>query len=726
MERPTLSNSWSRVARLTPTLRPHVVIKRQLFRGEPWFVVADPVSNMYFRLNPVDYHFFGLLDGERTVDDAWRLTLDRFADESPTQDEIIGLLGQFNQSNLIRVDLPPEAAQLLERQRNRRFKQWGGQAMNILFMRIPLVNPDRLLTWCLPLARPLLTRVGLAAWFLLMLYAAYRFVPHVGDFLRDTHSVLAPANWGWMIVLFIVTKAIHEFGHGIVCKRFGGVVPEIGLMLLVLFPAPFIDATSSWNFESKWHRLLVAAAGMLFELAVAAGAALLWLWCRDNRPESLMQQMAYNTVFLASITTILFNANPLIRFDGYYMLSDWLDVPNLYERATNELKWLVQRFGFGLKNVQPPTTMPAEHTTLVLYGITSGIYRVLLLAGIVMFVSTKLLVLGVLLGAWSMIGWAAVPLGKFLHWLFTSSTLHEHRARAIAVTTMTIGVISVLVGMLPVSEHLRASGVVEAANRADVAVQADGFVTEVRVRAGDHLEKGQIILIAHNRALIAKKQQLKGELRFLRSVERQSLSESPTEYPQHRERTQQIHKQLAYVQKQLDDLILRSPMTGTLASGAIEEFQGQYVARGSVIGRIVDMGSLRVTALVDQLSDASALFRGSQDDLTVQIRTAGNARHDIDSRIEQVLESGRSELPHPALGHAGGGQIAIESSDAAGQTALTPHFEIWLELPDDNATRPIAYPGQRAFVRFTLPGKRPLLLQWGHRLQQLIRERVVF
>ncbi|MBL4700021.1 MAG: hypothetical protein JKX85_02085, partial [Phycisphaeraceae bacterium] len=350
MERPTFSQNWSRVSRLTPTLRPHVQMTRQLFRGEQWYIVHDPISNNFFRLNPVAHHFVGLLDSKRSIDDAWRLTTDRYADMAPTQNEVVHILGQLNQSNLLRVDLPVDAQPLLERASRRKVKQWTGQAMSILFVRVPMINPDRFLSWILPLFKPFLNKIGLTFWALWILYCLWQFIPNAGSFLNDAESVLAPANWGWMILLFLVTKAIHEFGHGIICKRFGGAVPEMGIMMLIMMPAPFVDATSSWSFSSRWHRFLVNAAGMMFELAIAGGAALIWLYEKSNNPGSLTAQLAYNIVFMASFTTILFNANPLLRFDGYYMLADFLEVPNMYDRATKHIQWLVQRYLYGMES----------------------------------------------------------------------------------------------------------------------------------------------------------------------------------------------------------------------------------------------------------------------------------------------------------------------------------------------------------------------------------------
>ena len=153
-----------------------------------------------------------------------------------------------------------------------------------------------------------------------------------------------------MVALFIFTKICHEMGHGLMCKRFGGIVPEVGIMMLVLFPVPFVDATSSWNFPPNGVGYWWGGAGMIFELALAGIAAMIWLYAE---PESLTRQLSYNMVFMASVSTILFNANPLLKFDGYYMLSDILEIPNLYDRSKKHLQWLVQRYAYGMTNAHP-------------------------------------------------------------------------------------------------------------------------------------------------------------------------------------------------------------------------------------------------------------------------------------------------------------------------------------------------------------------------------------
>jgi putative peptide zinc metalloprotease protein len=730
MERPTFSQNWSRVNRLTPTLRPHVQMTRQLFRGEHWYVVHDPISNNFFRLNPVAHHFVGLLDGKRTVDEAWHLTTDRYADMAPTQNEVIQILGQLNQSNLLRVDLPVDAKPLLDRANRRKVKQWTGQAMSILFVRIPLINPDRFLTWALPLFRPILSKGGLALWTVWLFYCLWQFLPHASSFLHDAESVLAPANWGWMILLFLITKAIHEFGHGITCKRFGGAVPEMGVMMLIMMPAPFVDATSSWSFGSRWHRFLVNAAGMMFELTIAGAAALIWLYEKQNNPGSLSAQLAYNIVFMASFTTVLFNANPLLRFDGYYMLADFLEVPNMYDRATKHTQWLVQRFAYGMENAQPVATAVGEQWILLIYGFASQIYRFFVLTGIILFIAGQLLTIGLLLAAWSFIAWCVVPVCKFFHWLLTSGQLGEQRKRAMAVTFGVIIAFIIGVGVINVDEHKRTEGVIESAQRSDISIASDGFVTQVLVDPGEQVKAGQTLLIAENPQLLARKAELETELLKLDIDRRMAMVKDLVDMSIARAKAVAIQDELDDINDRIADLVLKAPQDGTLIAADFKQFLGQYVRRGDVVGRVADLKQLRVTALVSQSQSAAALSKKIQ---AIELRTVGNIEKVHQSELIMAFDSGRSYLPHPALSKNAGGQIAMDPQDPKGQKTLRPQFEMWLKLPAEMqenlepgklAAAP-ALLGERVYVRLTL-GKRPLFFQWLTFARQMIRDRLHF
>ncbi|MFA6043958.1 MAG: PqqD family peptide modification chaperone [Phycisphaerales bacterium] len=349
-ERSTFSPFWHRVRVMKPRLRPHVQITRQHYRGRRWHVVHDPSSNQFYRLNPVAHEFLGMLDGHRTVEEVWQFAITKHADDALTQNEVIQLLSQLFGSNLLTADIPPETEQLLRRGRERMGKRFQQQAIGLMYFRVKLFNPDRILSWLLPIFRPLLSRAGLVLWAVWVLAGIVAISGHLEDFFSQVGNAVAPSNWGLMAVVFVGIKLWHETGHGLICKRFGGRVPEFGAMMLVMIPAPYVDASTAWTFKSRWQRALVGAGGMIFELAVAAGAAFAWI----NTPDgSLAHQVSYNIIFTAGLATVLFNANPLMKFDGYYILSDLLEIPNLMQRSTSMLTFLASGISSAARTRSP-------------------------------------------------------------------------------------------------------------------------------------------------------------------------------------------------------------------------------------------------------------------------------------------------------------------------------------------------------------------------------------
>jgi len=222
-------------------------------------------------------------------------------------------------------------------------------------------------------------------------------------------GLLAPANLGLLYVGMVLAKLVHEFGHAAACKRYGGEVHKMGVMLLMFAPLPYMDATASWGFRSRAQRMLVGASGVLSELAVAAVAAMVWA----NTAPGVINALAYNVIFVASVSTVLFNLNPLMRFDGYHMLVDFLDVPNLFQRSRDQLKYLGEFWVLGIKTAQPVARTSNEAVLLPLYGVISLGYWVGLMSTIIFFIAEQYLDLGVAL-AWLMFfSIVVMPVFKF-------------------------------------------------------------------------------------------------------------------------------------------------------------------------------------------------------------------------------------------------------------------------------------------------------------------------
>src|ERR1700742_2856830 len=252
--RPTFSESWYRVASLRAKLRASAQISRQYYRGERWYVVRDPAGNQFHRLSDAAYRFVGLLDGSRTVAEAWDLAGGSLADDAPTQPEVIQILSHLYSANLIDADVTPDATVLLRRHKKQQQRKLQGRLMNILFPRIPLWDPDRFLKLWMPLVKSGFSKIGAIIWLLVVGGAIASLAPEWDRIKTATTNSIAPANWLWLWAVFVFVKLIHELGHAFSCRRWGGECHELGIMFLVLIPTPYVDASTAWSFPNKWHK----------------------------------------------------------------------------------------------------------------------------------------------------------------------------------------------------------------------------------------------------------------------------------------------------------------------------------------------------------------------------------------------------------------------------------------------------------------------------------------
>ena len=354
----TFSESWYRVANQKICLRPAINVRRQNFRGERWIVLENPFSNQYFRLRPAAYEFVSRLRPDCTVEQVWQQCLNRFPDTAPSQEAVIQLLSQLYFSNLLQYDLAADSAQLFERYKKRKQREIGFRFLNIMFMRFPLLDPDRFLVRTMPVIRKLISPFGAFLWLFVVGFGVKIAVDNFSDLRVQGEGILATNNLFLLYISTICIKALHEFGHAYFCRRFGGEVHVMGVMLMVFTPMPYVDATSSWSFRERWKRVLVGAAGMIVELFFAAIAAFVW----SKTAPGVVHSIAYNIMFVASVSTLIFNLNPLLRFDGYYILSDLLEIPNLNQRATTQLRHLCERHLFGVKNSETQAATRREAT----------------------------------------------------------------------------------------------------------------------------------------------------------------------------------------------------------------------------------------------------------------------------------------------------------------------------------------------------------------------------
>lgn len=718
MERPSFSPFWHRVALSRPRLRPHVQITRQHYRRGRWHVVHDPTSNQFYRLNPVAYDFICSLDGDRTVDEAWKLSLTKFADGAPTQNEAIELISQLYTSNLLAVDTTPEIEQLLRRSQDRSARRMKQQLIGFMYFKLPAFNPDALLTALEPIFRPVLSRLGLVAWIALMLFTLIKVLPEWQRIGKGLDSLSNPANWIWMMGTFVLLKLWHELGHGLMCKRFGGQIPETGVMMLVLFPSPYVDASSAWGFPSKWQRAAVGAAGMMFELTAAAIAGLLWL---NTAEGTLLKEIFYYAMVSSSISTVFFNANPLMRFDGYFIFSDLIEAPNLMNRSMLMLRYLAVRYLYRVKNLRAPSADPGERVLLTAFGIASVIYRLFLFVLITFFLLGLFFIIGVVLAVWSAVVWFAMPVGGLIKWLSSNASLADRRGKAVLTTIALAAAGVLLLGVVPAPDWRRAVGVVEPRERVGVFAGAEGFVQTVHVRNGEPVKRGDAIVTLDNPELASQLEYARAQVQILEMQQREALAANDPSAALVAARQAQVWSQQASEhQRRIGELVIRSPIDGEVVAADPGQFAGAHLRIGQQLCEVIDRSQVRVAATLTQ-TEGEWMYGLNQGEYSVRMRPAGDVWRVIDGAGIRILPAGQKVLPHAALGMVGGGEVVTHTNDPSGRGSVRETFTMYVDVAPDKLA--LLTPGQRVHLSITLPSK-PILTQVWDRFAKALQGKV--
>ncbi len=712
MTGPLFSNNWYRVADLQPRLRSHARIVRHQYRGEPWYVLEDRANQRFHRFTPQAYLFVGLMDGQRTTQELWETACERLGDDAPTQDDVIHLLGQLHAADVLQCNVSPDAAELFERYEKQQRRRWQQQIFSIFSWRFPLFDPERLLRATLPLVRPLVGWPGIVLWIVAVVPAAVLVGMSWTDLTHDlVGRMLAPQNLVVLWLIFPIIKSLHELGHAYMTKAFGGEVHDMGVMLLVVTPVPYVDASATSAFRNKWHRVLVGAAGMIVEVFLAALATYVWVAAEPG----VLRLVAYNTILIAGVSTLLFNGNPLLRFDGYYILADALEIPNLRQRANAYLGFLGERYVFGRRDAEVPTATPGERWWFVAYAVASFVYRILVVVGIVMFIGDHYFWLAVLFALLTAVAWIGVPLVKGVRFVFRSPRLRKVRLRALSTTAVAVAIVVLVIGVLPVPYRSLVEGVVWIPEEAYVRAGTEGFVGEVVATPGAPVRRGDVLVLLRDSELSSQVAQLAGRVRELEARYAEQRPVDVVKAAIILEELRYAQEAYARARERASELTVRALTTGSFVIAAPEDLPGRFVKKGDLLGYVVQLDSVTVRAVVPQ--GTVDLVR--EHTHAVHVRLAERLEQPVDALVHRIVPGGSEKLPASALGTEGGGPIPVDPRDQYGTTALQKVFQVDVDLP---ARSDRVNAGGRAYVRFD-HGREPLAQQWYHQVRQLFLSR---
>ncbi len=687
------TQSWYRVAGLKPRLADHIDVTRHRYAGQAWYALSDPVSGRVHRLTPQAYLFAARMDGKRTIDAIWQDMVGELDTEAPGQEDIVQLLMQLHSSDLLVGDIPPDAGEMLLRRNRQQRSLWLRNLCSPLSMQFPLIDPDRFLTRTMPLLRPFLGWVGLVAWLLLVLTGLVIAGEHWKELSANLlDRVMAAEGLLVLGLCYPIVKALHELGHGYAAKRFGCEIREMGVMLLVFFPVPYVDASASSALPSKWQRAAVAAAGIMVELALAAIAAIVWAEAEPG----VLRAVAFNVMLIGGVSTVVVNGNPLLRFDGYYVLTDVLEMPNLQQRSTRFMGYLVNRHIFRVPLLP---TLPAnlyERAVMFIYAPTSFVYRILVMVGVSLFVAGHYFVVGVAMAVVTTVMALLWPAAKALWKVATGLQYRVCRGRAVGFTFGAIAAVVAGALFIPAPVHSNAEGVIWLPQEAMVRAGADGFVSRVVVQPGAMVAKGDVLFrLSHPiaeaklRVVAARVDELAAKYAAEWVTDRIAAAVTGFELNQAR-------ATLAREKVRISDETVRAPSDGRFnPSKPATDFVGSYVKLGELVGYVTPPAGAVARVLVPQGDIGLVQSRLRR----VEVRLAD--RHtDLPSSLLRAVPAADDTLPSAALASDNGGSVFTDPRFQQGPKAFERHFQFDVTLPEGEMAVAESGFGARVFVRF--------------------------
>jgi putative peptide zinc metalloprotease protein len=586
--------------------------------------------------------------------------------------------------------VPPDTGELFNRYEKTQRSQWKKYIKSPLLIRIPLADPDRLLGRLLGLAMPLFGGAGFMLWLLVVMLAgvlAATYSSEIGHYWDS--RALAPYNLLLLVLTYPVVKGLHELAHGLAVKRWGGEVHEMGVMLLVFMPLPYVDASSSSVFRDKRKRMLVGAAGILTELFLAAVATFVWFSVETGT----VRDIAYDIMLIGGISTLLFNGNPLLRFDGYYVLSDAIEIPNLAQRATRYYGYLLQRYLFGVSDARSPVNAPGERQWFLFYGAASTLYRLFILVIIVLFLAQEYLFACVVLGFFAVLLQVVMPLGRQLRFVINSPVLRYRRTRAIGTLAVLASVVLFVVTYVPLPASTYAQGVVWLPEHSQVRANTDGFITQLVSQPQTQVRAGAPLLKTEDPLIEVEVRRLEWELRALRANYDQKAVDDRVEARILAGKIERVATDLAQARERAAELTITSPASGTFLVSGAHHLPGRFTKKGELLAYVTDLSSPSVRAVVAQAD----ITRVRENTRAVKIRLADQPSETIAATIQHQVPSATATLPSSALGSLGGGPIVVDPRDPEGRTATEEVFLLDIALPDSVDVERV---GTRAHIRF--------------------------
>jgi putative peptide zinc metalloprotease protein len=677
---------------LRPRLRADIHFSIRHERGEKICVIEDRHASRFHRVGLDEMRFLRALDGHRPLAGILAQLAREGDGHTFTESEGVRIVAWAKEQGLLAIEGTRSGS---AREHAARTLRTAATWLNPLMLKIPLARPDRFFSRVAPSLRFACGPGGFAIWLIVLLVGAAHLAPEWSRFTRGFDGILSRDNWLWLLVVWLGLKIVHEFSHGLFCKHFGASVRELGVIFVLFVPMGYVDATASLGFASRWRRMMVAAAGMYAEFFVAALCAIWWA----RSPEGPTATVLHNAVVTGTVITLFFNANPLMRFDGYYLLSDLLELPNLSTRGRN---WVVRAWLWlltGHKHVRPAAPRNREDVIIAIYGISAFAWQTLVAAGLILAASTLLRGGGMLIAAFAVLVWIGVPLLRFGEMLGEQIGRDPRRIANASLRAIALSVAIGFILFIPFHKPVASEGVVELADTRVLRAECPGFVASVHVTDGDTVSEGQLLIVLHNEQAASDlaaaridlaQQELKGRVAYAR--------EDVASWQAEQARVASLRKAVSEHERLVASLRIVAPFAGRVHSRQLAHIEGAFAKTGDELLRIGRAEGNDVKLAISQ--DAEPHFREA---LGRHVHVRVNGRAATGGATLTNLEARASrEVRHPELTALAGGALALRAGSdpkAARYELAEPYFEATARLGSGLDL----FPGEIARIRFTSP-----------------------
>jgi putative peptide zinc metalloprotease protein len=684
-------------------------VRQHTYHGRRSWVVKDPLTQQYYRFEEEEYALLSMLDGQASLLELQRRFEREFAPQKISVGELHHLVGMVHRNALAVAEVAGQGDELLKRHRMKQRQKRLSAFTNVLAIRFKGIDPDRLLKWLDPwfgwLFAPIWCAISLLLGITALLLVTLQFdVFHAR--LPAFHEFFATGNWLWLAATLAITKMLHEFGHGIACKRFGGECHEMGVMLLVLTPCLYCNVSDSWMLPSKWKRAAIGAAGMYFELILASLATFVWWFSNPG----IVNFLSLNVMFICSVSTLLFNANPLLRYDGYYILSDLVEIPNLRQKATTILQRKAGLWFLGLEETPDPFLPQRRQLLFAVYAIASFFYRWFVVLGILSFLyyvfePYGFQVVGQAIACVAVYGIAVHPLVRLIKFFRIPGRWDQVKKPRLIWSLSIAATIGLAIFGISFPHYVRCDVVLQPHDAAFAYVESPGAIQRIHVRFGEWVSQGQPLVELTNREvelavirLFNERQQLESKLGSLRhrafdddgaALEVAEVEESLAAIQGQLEQRQQDFQRLR-ITAPADGLVLATPTRDQPPGhGQLQNWSGSpleaknldaFLQIGEAVCQIGDPRRLEALLVIDQ-SDIEFVQPGQR----VEIVFESVPGHRFRSQLQQLSQL-ELQLTPESLSSEAGGNVVTRTDAVGGERPLSTSYQASALLDDERGS----------------------------------------